>query len=183
MCFKMERVSNVMFKLAEVALANVVKRSFNQKFSIKILYRVVALDLLVDDAPVLRHVIGLLKRQRLLVEAWNGSSRNIFHPVVRCSRGGIFREFIRHSSHLLSNLPSSLLLLLRGKEKGMKKSKEIEENVHECLWVIRRGGGEEVNDDYRDRNASTGNPEIRIDHLHNLSKDKAKLGLVELFFP
>lgn len=54
------------FKLAEVALANVVKRSFNQKFSIKILYRVVALDLLVDDAPVLRHVIGLLKRQRLL---------------------------------------------------------------------------------------------------------------------
>lgn len=69
MCFKMERVSNVMFKLAEVALANVVKRSFNQKFSIKILYRVVALDLLVDDAPVLRHVIGLLKRQRLLVKA------------------------------------------------------------------------------------------------------------------
>lgn len=54
------------FKLAEVALANVVKQSFNQKFSIKILYRVVALDLLVDDAPVLRHVIGLLKRQRLL---------------------------------------------------------------------------------------------------------------------
>lgn len=55
------------FKLAEVDLANVVKRSFNQKFSIKILYRVVLL--LVDDAPVLRHVIGLLKRQRLLVEA------------------------------------------------------------------------------------------------------------------
>lgn len=57
------------FKLAEVALANVVKRSFNQKFSIKILYRVVALLDLLADASVLRHVIGLLKRQRLLVEA------------------------------------------------------------------------------------------------------------------
>lgn len=58
------------FKLAEVALANVVKRSFNQKFSIKLLYRVVALLDLLADASVLRHVIGLLKRQQLLVEAF-----------------------------------------------------------------------------------------------------------------
>lgn len=170
------------FKLAEVDLANVVKRSFNQKFSIKILYRVVLL--LVDDAPVLRHVIGLLKRQRLLVEAWKGSSRNIFQfGSYRCSRGGIFREFICHSSHRSPDLPFLSSSSSRKKRgwKNRRKSKKMV--VHECPWVIRRGGGEEVNDDYRDRNAWTGNPEIRIDHLHNLSKDKAKLGLVELFFP
>lgn len=58
-------------------LANVVKRSFNQKFSIKILYRVVLLDLHVTLVSVLRHVIGCLKQQRLFVERHNRSLRNI----------------------------------------------------------------------------------------------------------